>query len=57
MSKQYVHYCVSILYTLNVHMYEMLYTSDLSSVGRAEDCSSCRISLGHWFESGRSEMF
>lgn len=38
-------------------MYDFLYTSDLSSVGRAEDCSRCRISLGHWFESGRSEVF
>jgi hypothetical protein len=29
--------------------------ADLSSVGRAEDCSVSQISLGRWFESGRSE--
>ena len=34
--------------------------SDLSSVGRAEDCSGTKtrlVSLGHWFESGRSDFF
>ena len=32
--------------------------SDLSSVGRAEDCSCSNLSsLGRWFESGRSEFF
>ena len=33
--------------------------TDLSSVGRAEDCSwqlPNRISLGRWFESGRSDI-
>ena len=33
--------------------------TDLSSVGRAEDCSglSNSTSLGRWFESGRSDFF
>jgi hypothetical protein len=29
--------------------------TDLSSVGRAEDCSTSQLSLGRWFESGRSD--
>ena len=28
-----------------------------SSVGRAGDCSTCKISLGHWFDSGRADSF
>ena len=34
-----------------------LIKSDLSSVGRAEDCSCSNLSsLGRWFESGRSDF-
>ena len=32
-------------------------TTACSSVGRAGDCSTCMISLGHWFDSGRADFF
>ena len=39
------------------NLVKWLSTPDLSSVGRAEDCSSNKLSsLGRWFESGRSDF-
>ncbi|GAB4853189.1 hypothetical protein Ancab_017376 [Ancistrocladus abbreviatus] len=50
---------LNVVKLLNKFPSKLLPQADLSSVGRAEDCSRGapdQISLGRWFESGRSEL-
>ena len=47
---------LSFLVSIYTYIFQKYLTVD-SSVGRAEDCSGLKTSLGRWFKSGSTEIF
>ena len=52
-----IHRQVNLVFIIVNIITKRLMCSTDSSVGRAEDCSGCLISLGRWFESGSVDFF